>query len=427
MIVVLSMHRSGSSLLTSLLKDRGFSLGEDSLLIPADKNNKKGYFERSDIVALNEGLLKFDGYNSSFPDLCRIPSISTGKEKEISKIVESLEDKGVEIIKDPRFCLTLPVWLPFFSDVKIVFLYRNPLDVAESYVRRQRYTFQGGLALWEYYNIRALNCAANLPTSFIGFDELVRDGDLSVSRVINELGLDRKSLINNASTRMDESLIHGATKNRNLELMTASQIKLFETLSNSQLPSSEIKLPRSLVQTFSLLREFVESGYEPSTGRLLDRKTEEKLTDIVARNSKLREESKNIREERKNLREAINAIKKENKSVSDELQSLKNKNINIKNSLERVSEENREFQKQLKLVRADKDELSMKLKLLSSTYEGLKVHSISIENLSRRLLKSRLFVPSRMLFNSVAFLFPNKKPKSILLKLESKLNNENAR
>ena len=427
MIVVLSMHRSGSSLLTSLLKDRGFSLGEDSLLIPADKNNKKGYFERSDIVALNEGLLKFDGYNSSFPDLCRIPSISTGKEKEISKIVESLEDKGVEIIKDPRFCLTLPVWLPFFSDVKIVFLYRNPLDVAESYVRRQRYTFQGGLALWEYYNIRALNCAANLPTSFIGFDELVRDGDLSVSRVINELGLDRKSLINNASTRMDESLIHGATKNRNLELMTASQIKLFETLSNSQLPSSEIKLPRSLVQTFSLLREFVESGYEPSTGRLLDRKTEEKLTDIVARNSKLREESKNIREERKNLREAINAIKKENKSVSDELQSLKNKNINIKNSLERVSEENREFQKQLKLVRADKDELSMKLKLLSSTYEGLKVHSISIENLSRRLLKSRLFVPSRMLFNFVAFLFPNKKPKSILLKLESKLNNENAR
>lgn len=413
MIVVLSMHRSGSSLLTSLLKDRGFSLGEDSLLIPADKNNKKGYFERSDIVALNEGLLKFDGYNSSFPDLCRIPSISTGKEKEISKIVESLEDKGVEIIKDPRFCLTLPVWLPFFSDVKIVFLYRNPLDVAESYVRRQRYTFQGGLALWEYYNIRALNCAANLPTSFIGFDELVRDGDLSVSRVINELGLDRKSLINNASTRMDESLIHGATKNRNLELMTASQIKLFETLSNSQLPSSEIKLPRSLVQTFSLLREFVESGYEPSTGRLLDRKTEEKLTDIVARNSKLREESKNIREERKNLREAINAIKKENKSVSDELQSLKNKNINIKNSLERVSEESREFQKQLKL--------------LSSTYEGLKVHSISIENLSRRLLKSRLFVPSRMLFNFVAFLFPNKKPKSILLKLESKLNNENAR
>lgn len=413
MIVVLSMHRSGSSLLTSLLKDRGFSLGEDSLLIPADKNNKKGYFERSDIVALNEGLLKFDGYNSSFPDLCRIPSISTGKEKEISKIVESLEDKGVEIIKDPRFCLTLPVWLPFFSDVKIVFLYRNPLDVAESYVRRQRYTFQGGLALWEYYNIRALNCAANLPTSFIGFDELVRDGDLSVSRVINELGLDRKSLINNASTRMDESLIHGATKNRNLELMTASQIKLFETLSNSQLPSSEIKLPRSLVQTFSLLREFVESGYEPSTGRLLDRKTEEKLTDIVARNSKLREESKNIREERKNLREAINAIKKENKSVSDELQSLKNKNINIKNSLERVSEESREFQKQLKL--------------LSSTYEGLKVHSISIENLSRRLLKSRLFVPSRMLFNFVAFLFPNKKSKSILLKLESKLNNENAR
>ena len=81
--------------------------------------------------------------------------------------------------------------------------------------------------------------------------------------------------------------------------------------------------------------------------------------------------------------------------------------------MERVSEESREFQKQLKL--------------LSSTYEGLKVHSISIENLSRRLLKSRLFVPSRMLFNFVAFLFPNKKPKSILLKLESKLNNENAR
>ena len=55
-LVVLGMHRSGTSMLTNLLFHSGFSLPKT--LINATKENQKGHFESFPVVRLNEKMMR---------------------------------------------------------------------------------------------------------------------------------------------------------------------------------------------------------------------------------------------------------------------------------------------------------------------------------------------------------------------------------
>ena len=56
LIVVLGMHRSGTSTIARALQTMGVSLG-DKLMPAADGDNPKGFFEDTDIYALNVEML----------------------------------------------------------------------------------------------------------------------------------------------------------------------------------------------------------------------------------------------------------------------------------------------------------------------------------------------------------------------------------
>ncbi|HEX9941494.1 MAG TPA: hypothetical protein VGG03_05740 [Thermoanaerobaculia bacterium] len=53
-IVVAGMHRSGTSLVASILAAFGISMGEQRI---ADQNNPRGYFEDLDFLALDRHML----------------------------------------------------------------------------------------------------------------------------------------------------------------------------------------------------------------------------------------------------------------------------------------------------------------------------------------------------------------------------------
>ena len=57
-IIVLGMHRAGTSAVTRLINMMGAYLGPNNLLMPASSDNPKGYWERVDIQQLNEFVLK---------------------------------------------------------------------------------------------------------------------------------------------------------------------------------------------------------------------------------------------------------------------------------------------------------------------------------------------------------------------------------
>lgn len=54
-VIVAGMHRSGTSLVASMISSLGIDLGEHQLT--ADRNNRRGYFEDVDFLALNRRML----------------------------------------------------------------------------------------------------------------------------------------------------------------------------------------------------------------------------------------------------------------------------------------------------------------------------------------------------------------------------------
>ena len=56
-IIVLGMHRAGTSAVTRLINLMGAYLGPEEQLLPATPDNPKGYWERIDVLQLHEWLL----------------------------------------------------------------------------------------------------------------------------------------------------------------------------------------------------------------------------------------------------------------------------------------------------------------------------------------------------------------------------------
>ena len=115
LIVVLGMHRSGTSAITRGIRVLGADFGDN--LQPAVAGiNEKGFFEDNDIVALNERLLKtlsIEWHTLRYLDKNEFNDASLNELKEKARIL--LKEKltgsgGLLCVKDPRFSILLPFW-----------------------------------------------------------------------------------------------------------------------------------------------------------------------------------------------------------------------------------------------------------------------------------------------------------------------------
>ena len=149
LVVLFTMHRSGSSAATSILHRLGMSLGTFDLL-GATASNPHGHFEAVPILALNQEVQKLVyGFSEDLPeskealdgfvacqgavDWPEIPAdfLSRGR-----SIIENLLESGtISGFKDPRTVLLWPFWkrvLTDFPAVRIapVALLRSPHEIA---------------------------------------------------------------------------------------------------------------------------------------------------------------------------------------------------------------------------------------------------------------------------------------------------------
>ena len=63
-------------------------------------------------------------------------------------------------LKEPRLCVLFPIWRQVVDLPVCIHIYRNPLEVAHSLQTRNGMPIEAGLALWELYNLRALQSSA---------------------------------------------------------------------------------------------------------------------------------------------------------------------------------------------------------------------------------------------------------------------------
>ena len=112
-ILVIGMHRSGTSAVTRVLNLLGIELGGS--LLPSADDNARGFWEHQDAVLINERLLSALGRN--WFDLRELPHgwLSTPAASEAKLQLKELftrEFGGPVIwaVKDPRICRLLPLW-----------------------------------------------------------------------------------------------------------------------------------------------------------------------------------------------------------------------------------------------------------------------------------------------------------------------------
>lgn len=179
-VLVLGMHRSGTSVITHLLHLGGLAIGRDGRLDRGGPANPRGFWEIQSLTRLNESLLRtLGGGWSAPPDLVpgweSDPRLRRLRPRAVRAFRRSMPD-AAWLWKDPRLCLTTPFWRSIGVQIgAVVLAVRNPLDVAGSLRARNGFDARLGLALWERYTREALAQARQLPTVLVDLDTVAED------------------------------------------------------------------------------------------------------------------------------------------------------------------------------------------------------------------------------------------------------------
>ena len=208
LVVVLGMHRSGTSLISNILAQAGYFIGEKYDLIPGGSWNRDGYFERKSVVHANDGILALcEGSWISPPKEELV--LNLGLNQTIAALLKTYDGHKRALIKDPRLCLTFPVWervLP--ENIRIIMMKRRPDAVAASLASRFGVSPQTGRALWEVYTERAWRYAIRHSTYPLQYEDLFSEQRARVLVALAEFLEIKDDLEKIAQKVVDPSLRH---------------------------------------------------------------------------------------------------------------------------------------------------------------------------------------------------------------------------
>jgi glycosyltransferase involved in cell wall biosynthesis len=198
LVVVLGMHRSGTSALTRSLHVLGVGLG-DNLMPSLEGNNAKGFYEDLDLNKLNIDMLKALG--SEWDHLTPIDDLDIDRLRRkgfflraIDLIRSKVEASSVFGFKDPRVAMLLPFWKQVFAhceyDVKYVLAVRNPMSVAKSLRERDGFDSARSYLLWLGHVLTSLQFSAGATRIMVDYDNLMQSPDREIDRLSVALGLE---------------------------------------------------------------------------------------------------------------------------------------------------------------------------------------------------------------------------------------------
>lgn len=181
-VIVAGMHRSGTSALTRVLGYCG--LGMPRTLVPPDNGNVAGHWESKVVRDFNDRLLARIGldwidWRPGALDLADERDYA-GLVREGARIVLSeFGETGDIVLKDPRICRLLPLWLDILAKLDIepaiVLALRAPHQVAQSLERRNAILPCYGLRSWLRFTLEAERASRHLPRVVVSFDQLMHD------------------------------------------------------------------------------------------------------------------------------------------------------------------------------------------------------------------------------------------------------------
>ena len=183
-LIILGMHRSGTSCITRMFNLNGVYLGH-SLLAPQD-DNPKGFWENLHIFKINEKILKQSG--GSWDNPPHKIKVTFFDKLSMMNILYNRRNKILGI-KDPRLLITWEAWKPFIENYTIIGVFRHPLSVAKSLKKRNGFDTLKSIDLWGKYNNQLISMKNSEDIKLIDFDNPDSFKE-KISIVLQKLDLD---------------------------------------------------------------------------------------------------------------------------------------------------------------------------------------------------------------------------------------------
>jgi len=181
-LIVIGMHRSGTSAISGLLNELGVFMGK-SLFAAQAQVNEKGFFENAEVVKLNENIFDEQLKSWDFPlSGLQVTAKQFAFNQDITAQLSVFINKeygshSVWGMKDPRTSMHLPLWDNAITSNNIkpcyILMLRNPLEVASSLKKRDGFSTEKSLLLWLQYTLNSYWFCKDKSLFCVDFDELL--------------------------------------------------------------------------------------------------------------------------------------------------------------------------------------------------------------------------------------------------------------
>lgn len=295
-VVVLGMHRSGTSALTGALARMGLFVGEADELTPSSWQNPEGFYERNDARRICDALLHGSGADwwkvSGFdPENADFDTIVTCR-PAIRDMVKHLDDSGRSwAIKEPRLCLLLPIFRSALRRPFAVITARHPMEVARSLKRRNGFPIHVGLALWEVYTLNALQHGREVDNHILTYEQLLEDPEACLSALAASMiragadpdQLDIAAAIGAIDPQLRREHVRGP---RSWDMVPSEHRTLYEAIRSGSLPDT---VPPVREETLVVLKDFEQLESDRIDAKRKLRASAKALEDQKARSASLQQ------------------------------------------------------------------------------------------------------------------------------------------
>jgi len=213
-IIVLGMHRSGTSALAGVLNCLGVTLGPRLLAGEADVN-ERGFWEHAEIVEIHDALLGLLG--SRWHDILPLPEgwnederVEAFRRRLVQVVVRDFSRAALWAVKDPRMCRLAPLWLEILDEAGVdpvfIHIYRHPFEVVRSLEKRDRMTPAKALFLWLDHNLQAEFFTRGYARVFVSYSAVLTQPRATIARIGKYLGLTWPRPLDEATDDIDAFL-----------------------------------------------------------------------------------------------------------------------------------------------------------------------------------------------------------------------------
>ncbi len=181
-IVVLGMHRSGTSSVAGLLARMGAWPGDDAALL-IGPDNPRGHYELGALHGACLRRLEAAGGDWKRPPTNAPAAAVDAFRRDAAAVLDTLDARRPWFIKEPRLCLVVRELLPLLTRPVFVHVVRDPIEVAASLEARDGLGRDEALALWERYTRAAFAATCGWPRVLVDYADVVADPFAAATRL----------------------------------------------------------------------------------------------------------------------------------------------------------------------------------------------------------------------------------------------------